>query len=146
MNEQILSNVKGVGIIIIQQGKILMGKRSDSGQWGLAGGSIEAGETPKEAAIRELYEEFGLKVKYLNYLGKSFSPSNPFKTKDSTDGCSIDFFGEFTIMEKIKININYEMTAYRWIPLEDMDKYLLYPASKYSLQTFKQFIKDHRGY
>ena len=32
------------------------------GQWGTFGGQIEAGETPKEAAIRELDEEIGIRL------------------------------------------------------------------------------------
>jgi 8-oxo-dGTP pyrophosphatase MutT (NUDIX family) len=41
-------------------GRVLFLKRSDTGEWCGAGGKIEDGETPPEAAIRECAEEMGL--------------------------------------------------------------------------------------
>lgn len=38
-------------------GRLLMGKRRDSGKWTLPGGHLEPGEAPHAAAIRELWEE-----------------------------------------------------------------------------------------
>lgn len=39
------------------------------GKWNGLGGKFEAGETPEECAIREVYEESGLKVKHLILKG-----------------------------------------------------------------------------
>ena len=53
--------------IIINQNKILIGKRKDKdiggGKWEFPGGKIEIGETNSEALERELYEELGISVK-----------------------------------------------------------------------------------
>ena len=53
--------------IIINQNKILIGKRKDKdiggGKWEFPGGKIEFGETNSEALERELYEELGISVK-----------------------------------------------------------------------------------
>jgi 8-oxo-dGTP pyrophosphatase MutT (NUDIX family) len=52
--------------IVLRDHKLLMAKHHDPGGeievewWCLPGGGIEAGETPAEAAIRELYEECGV--------------------------------------------------------------------------------------
>lgn len=67
----------GVGVIILRGDKILTGTRidGDAGGYGLIcgpGGHIEDGETPKEAAIRETREEFGivpLNLKCLSVIG-----------------------------------------------------------------------------
>lgn len=46
-----------------------MGFNSLRQQWELPAGKREAGETPKECAIRELYEETGQSVTELSLLG-----------------------------------------------------------------------------
>lgn len=49
-----------------RHGKILLLKRASGagfgGQWFMPGGAVDAGESPDEAAIRELREESGLEV------------------------------------------------------------------------------------
>src|ERR1700733_6071482 len=53
----------GVGVIVIKEGKTLLGKRKNahgSGNWSAAGGHLEFGETVEECAKRELFEETGL--------------------------------------------------------------------------------------
>jgi 8-oxo-dGTP diphosphatase len=58
-----------VGIIIEKDGRILLQHRDDiptikyPGMWDTWGGEIERGETPRQAAIRELEEEIGIKLK-----------------------------------------------------------------------------------
>ena len=53
--------------IVINQNKILIGKRKDNdiggGKWEFPGGKIKVGETNSEALERELYEELGISVK-----------------------------------------------------------------------------------
>ena len=51
----------GAGVIIENpEGEILLQRRADNHCWGIAGGSIELGESTEEAAKRELFEETGL--------------------------------------------------------------------------------------
>lgn len=64
----------GLGVILIKDGKILLGMRhpdpdkADSafrsaGEWCLPGGKIDFGETLEEGAIRETKEETGIMIK-----------------------------------------------------------------------------------
>lgn len=43
---------------------------SHSGQWALPGGRIDAGESPQQAALRELQEEVGLRLDAADVLGR----------------------------------------------------------------------------
>jgi 8-oxo-dGTP diphosphatase len=50
--------------------KLLMTRlRDQRRQWDIPGGRIEAGETPAEAAIREVWEETSVKVEVLELIG-----------------------------------------------------------------------------
>ncbi|MGJ3238738.1 MAG: NUDIX domain-containing protein [Anaerolineae bacterium] len=48
---------------------ILLQQRTDNGLWGVPGGSIEPGEEPAQAAIREVFEETGLHVEVMRLVG-----------------------------------------------------------------------------
>lgn len=64
------SGGEGVGVIVIKDGKILTGVRTDHmGRCG-PGGHIENGETPEEAGKRETEEEFGIVPLELIPLGE----------------------------------------------------------------------------
>ncbi|MFO8050061.1 MAG: NUDIX hydrolase [Desulfosudaceae bacterium] len=55
----------GVGVIILRQGLVLLGKRLGShgaGTWALPGGHLEFGETVARCAAREVREETGLAI------------------------------------------------------------------------------------
>lgn len=51
-------------------GSLLFGKRNDNNLWSLPGGHFEVGETPEEAARRELWEEAGYEAEGIKYLGQ----------------------------------------------------------------------------
>lgn len=56
----------GVGVIVFNEGKVLLGKRLSNhgyGMWAFPGGHIEDNESPQECATRETHEETGLAIK-----------------------------------------------------------------------------------
>ena len=56
----------GINVFLVQDGKLLLGKRKNifgDGTWGLVGGHLEPGERMLDAAARELFEETGLTAK-----------------------------------------------------------------------------------
>lgn len=67
----------GANVILLDKDKrLLLQLRRDNNCWGLAGGSLEPGETLEEVAKRELYEETNLIANQLTlfkiYSGKEF--------------------------------------------------------------------------
>lgn len=50
------------GVIISQEGKILLERRADDKLWGIPGGWTETGESPQQSIKREIYEETWLNV------------------------------------------------------------------------------------
>lgn len=64
----------GVGVMIFRGGKILMGKRKGShgeGEYSFPGGHLEYMEGFEECAQRETFEETGIKIKNIKFLGVS---------------------------------------------------------------------------
>ena len=63
------------------EGKMLWGVRNDTGKHTLPGGHLEEGEKPVKGAIRELFEEAGLKPKDMESLGSEEVDSWDGKSK-----------------------------------------------------------------
>ena len=75
-----LSRVIGVrtsvsAVIFDRRGRLLLQQRSDGRQWGLPGGSVEIGESLRDALIREVGEETGLTVTPGLLIGLYSSPA-----------------------------------------------------------------------
>ena len=52
----------GANAIITCKGKLLLEKRRDSDVWGMVGGGCKKTETGRDAIVREVYEELGLRI------------------------------------------------------------------------------------
>lgn len=79
---------RGVGVLVVQDGRFLCGTRQKEGSISGPGGHIEAGESPEDAAIRETQEEFGITPKsiipvaFLSDLKDPYCPSHVFLCTD----------------------------------------------------------------
>jgi ADP-ribose pyrophosphatase YjhB (NUDIX family) len=61
-------------VIFDRRGRLLLQQRSDGGQWGLPGGSVEIGESVSDAVVREVHEETGLTVGVRRMVGVYSDP------------------------------------------------------------------------
>ncbi|XEC97322.1 NUDIX hydrolase [Paenibacillus tarimensis] len=107
-------------VAIIKDGYILMVRQMYKGEeiWTFPGGSIEEGETPEQAAIREVYEETDLKVEIIRPLVEVYN--------ERIKGMYYCFLG--TIIEgTVKLghdpelkNHKQELKEVRWILIDEL--------------------------
>ncbi len=62
-------------IIRNEQNHVLLCLRADKDMWNLPGGRLEAGESPWDTAVREVYEEIGVVVKLDMLVGVYYKPT-----------------------------------------------------------------------
>ena len=107
---------QAANIIINDNGKILLLLRSTgwkTGYWGPPGGIADEGESPKDAVIREVFEETGLTIEeeHLNFL----------MAKTKSDFGIIWFYATDRFSGDIKISWEHE--KYAWLELEELNAY-----------------------
>ena len=69
------SLVPSVNVLTVNDaGEILLIRRSDNGNWALPGGAVELGESLPDAAVRETFEETGVRVELTGIVGTFTDP------------------------------------------------------------------------
>lgn len=104
-------------------------------QWKMPGGGIESGETPLQAAYREILEEVGLVAKNLELIGHSkivykydFPLTNPLRSSAQFQGQLVQQFGFNLVGEQTGLRLqDEEIGDAKWVELQDLEKYLLFP-------------------
>jgi ADP-ribose pyrophosphatase YjhB (NUDIX family) len=61
--------VGGDAAVLDEAGRLLLIRRADNGLWALPGGALEVGETPAEGAVREAWEEAGVRCQAVALAG-----------------------------------------------------------------------------
>ena len=57
------------GCVLDDRGRLLLGRRSDTGEWAMIYGINEPGEQPADTVVREIKEETGIDLGEVRYLG-----------------------------------------------------------------------------
>ncbi len=124
------SGYTGAAVLVIHDGKVLIGKRSGGEGWCGPGGHIEAGETPEQAAIREAMEEFGILCTGLTEFANCGSP-------DSVYGLSKQFY--CTEFEGDPKADGKELTDARFVFVEELGEYPLFPPFAEAVQKYQEY-------
>jgi 8-oxo-dGTP pyrophosphatase MutT (NUDIX family) len=102
-------------LIVDEHDRLLLMKRSDSGLWGPPGGSTEPGERVEEAAIRETFEETGLKVREMSLFGVFSGPELYYRYPNGDEVYNVtivylsrDWTG--------RVRLDHEHTGFAWFP------------------------------
>ncbi|MFE4867688.1 NUDIX hydrolase [Streptomyces sp. NPDC056682] len=106
--------------IIARDGAVLMiRRRQKEGEllWAFPGGAVEAGETPEQAAVREVAEEVGLEVESREVLGRRVHPKTG-REMVYTACTAID--GEPTVLDE------EEIAEVVWVKHAEIDQHVPY--------------------
>lgn len=124
----------GFGVMLLKGRKVFLGHRHEDpekassllhgeGTWTMPGGKLHFKENLKEGAIREVFEETGIKIKDLRVI----SVSNDIVSDAHfvTIGfLSEEFEGEPKLMEP------NEITEWKWFDLDKLPSPLYFPSEK----------------
>lgn len=126
-------------IFLWSRGKILMLKRSprhtfgNRSPWNCPGGSIEFGETPEAAIIREVQEETGI-TPHVHRLIALWAETFP-------TGVQIVVYSYFGTTDSRKVHINRESIASQWYSVSQALKLETFPNFNDGLLTSLQYYR-----
>lgn len=120
-----------VGVLIIHNGRILCADRSDGEGLCGPGGKVEAGESLKEAVVREAQEEFGIIPLHILYLGEQKGFSGLYLPS------KLYFTDEFSGKPKADGD---EMKDARWLTIQELQKEQLFPPFEESVKMLMELL------
>jgi len=123
--------VVGVGVVLIDQGSILLvqrGREPGRGEWAVPGGKVNRGEALRVAAAREVLEETGLEVSVgeVVWVGEQLSAAHHIVL--------IDFSGS-VIGGELRPGDDADQVA--WVALEETGRLPLTPTMHQLLDTLR---------
>ena len=111
--------------------------RADMGQWQFIAGGGEDDETPKEAAIREIYEEVGIKTTdVIELVSMAYVPANVISEKHRQYWSKDTYVlpeHHFAFECDGEIQISKEHSEYIWLNYEDAMKKLTWDSNRTAL-------------
>jgi 8-oxo-dGTP diphosphatase len=132
----------GINVIVVRDGRILLGKRKNvygEGDWGLPGGHLEYGEDMKDAAARELEEETGLKARHFefhNLVNDTGGRKNKDTYPESHHYLQIGFIAQGILGEPELLEPD-KCFEWKWFDLDALPENVL-ASHKQNIELFKK--------
>ena len=111
--------------------------KKEPGYWGLVKGHVEEGETERETARREIYEEVGLQD--LTFV-EGFRAEHRYHP-----GPGVDKLAVFFLAQAHNDHVQYlwgEHTAHRWLPAEAVIARLKYEGDREVIRQAEAFLQQ----
>lgn len=127
-------------LIVNREYKLLLQKRSDNGFWGYPGGSLELGESFEECAIRETYEETGLKCRNLIMFTVESGIKMHYVYPNGDEVYITEIVFICNDFEGKLIKNNEESTELRFFDLKELPENIS-PINKHVIEKFIDHLK-----
>ncbi len=108
----------GVTAVIIRDGEVLLGRRSDNGALTPVTGIVDPGEEPAVAAAREAQEEAGVVIRVDRLAWVHQIPRITYENGDQSDYLDLTF--RCSWVEGEPFPVDGEMTEVGWFRLDDL--------------------------
>lgn len=139
--------VPTAGVAIMDdEGRILLGRRSDDGTWCLPGGRLESGESFADCARRECLEELGSEVELDGIIAVLSNPATQIRRYP--DGRTIQFVG---VVFRGRLGPRHgdgdgEITEVEWFSPDQLPETEIMPADlpavRHALSLTKTLLVD----
>jgi len=110
----------------------------NDGHWGFPKGHVEKNESEEQTAVREVFEETGLKVTLMD----GFRVSVEYLIKKETMKEVVFFLAEEKY-QTVNIEVD-EIVDYKWLNFEHTKQLLSYKSSKEVLKQAYEFIVTYK--
>ncbi|HET9911120.1 MAG TPA: NUDIX domain-containing protein [Anaerolineales bacterium] len=133
----------GAAILILdEQDRLLMMKRSDNQCWGIPGGAIEPGEMLEIAAKRETLEETNLEIVEMSLFGAFSGPELYYKypNGDEVYNVSVVYLSREW---RGKVRLNDEHSEWKWFAASDIPADISPPIRPVITQFRSSFSKSN---
>ena len=108
--------------------------RADCDAWQFISGGVEEGEAPYNAAIREIFEEGGVKVDHVTVLQTRGSLPTSIYPNLASYNWPLDVYVvpeyAFAFECKEEITISHEHTEYRWLSYDEAYEILTWDSNR----------------
>ncbi len=89
--------LSGVSAVVVDEdGRILLGRRADNGNWAIVSGILEPGEQPAAAIVREIREEAGVEVELVRLSSVDVTPPLTHANGDQAQYLDLCFLARYT--------------------------------------------------
>jgi 8-oxo-dGTP pyrophosphatase MutT (NUDIX family) len=109
----------GVTAVVVRDGDLLLGRRSDSGRLTPVTGIVDPGEEPADAAVREALEEAGVSIRAERLAWVHQIPRITYDNGDQSDYLDLTF--RCSWIDGDPYPADGEMTDVDWYPLSVID-------------------------
>ncbi|RKE18215.1 NUDIX domain-containing protein [Streptomyces sp. TLI_171] len=84
--------LSGVSAVVLDdEGRVLLGRRADTGRWAVIGGIIDPGEQPADTVVRECLEETGVTVRPEALVAVGVTPMIEYPNGDRSQYLDLTF-------------------------------------------------------